>query len=249
MNVCDRRIIEIFAEDEGRQQFQEIIAGSHVTRHRTRLDVGGTLPVLPPALVVDQGCIHGDGERRRAGVRPQPQVGSENVAIGRAVLQDTDQPAHHPAIDLRRIERIGKNAHLRIEENDDIDVGGIVEFSPAELAHAEHDEARATARLRGIDKLQLAAFMGREEKMVDRGGDGGLRKFAQPACRLLRREDAGKIGQRQDEAEGALGRPKHGHDLALGRDFSVNRPPRTPRLVDQRGERRLHRLADCLRQK
>ncbi|MNV16234.1 hypothetical protein D3C71_1069890 [compost metagenome] len=103
MNIGNRRVIEIFAEDERRQLAQEVLARLHVAGHRPRLDIGGAFPVLPPALVIKQRRFHGNGERRRAGVGPQPEIGAEDITIGGALLHDAHQTAHHASEILRRI--------------------------------------------------------------------------------------------------------------------------------------------------
>ena len=48
-----------------------------------RLDHGGALPVLAPALVVDERRLDRDRERRRARIGPQAQIGAEDVAVAR----------------------------------------------------------------------------------------------------------------------------------------------------------------------
>ena len=71
---------------------------------------------------------------------------------------------------------------LRLVEDDEIDIGGIVQLEGAELAHAENDDTGSFARSLRIDDLELAAVMGAEQQMVDRRRDGGTGELAEPVA-------------------------------------------------------------------
>ena len=72
MHVGDRRVIEIFAPDEGRQIAEQPFAGGDIAGARPRLDERRALPVLAPALVIIERGFGRDGDlgRRRIGTQP-----------------------------------------------------------------------------------------------------------------------------------------------------------------------------------
>ena len=128
-----------------------------------------------------------DGERRRAGIGPQPQVGAEDIAVAGAVLQDAHQPPRQPRTNSSvAVERIEDRRRVGIEEHDQVDVGREIELVRAELAHAEHDPAGALAGIVGIGQLELALRMGIAQQEIDGRADAGVGKIAQPAHRRLR---------------------------------------------------------------
>ena len=141
MNVGDRGVIEIFAEDEGGHIGDEASACLKIAGHRTRLDIGRSLPVLAATLVIVHRRINRERERRRAGIGPEPQVCAEDVTVGGAFLHYADQSAHQPGKGIGGFLRVDHDSRLGLEEDDDIDVGGEVEFPCPVLAHAEHDDA------------------------------------------------------------------------------------------------------------
>ncbi len=160
MDVGNRRIVEIFAEDERRQFAQECIPGGKITCNRARLDEGGAFPVLAPALIIEHRRLDRDGQRGRTRIGSQPQVGAEHIAVAGAFLQDADQPAQQSGKGLRGLVRIGNECRLRIVEDDEIDVGRIVELEGAELSHAENHDAGGSARIGRVRDGELAGVMG-----------------------------------------------------------------------------------------
>src|SRR6185312_2998694 len=79
MDIRDRGVVEIFAPDIGLQFLQEGLARLFVPRDGPRLDHGGALPVLAAAFVVMQRGGNRYGQRSRARVGPQPQIGAEDI--------------------------------------------------------------------------------------------------------------------------------------------------------------------------
>ena len=90
VDVGDRREVEVFSPDERRELADEGLARRDIAGDGARLDQGGALPVLPHALVVEQRRRGGERDARRGGIGPQPQVDAEDVAVGRALLQQRD---------------------------------------------------------------------------------------------------------------------------------------------------------------
>ena len=142
MDVVDGREVEMLAPDVGRQVGQEGLADGEVAGDGVRLDHGRALPVLADALVVELGGLHRHGERRRARVGPQPEVGAEDVAVGRGLRHQLHQHARAAHEVPRQLLVAGERRRVAVVEQDEVDVAGIVELAGAELAHAEHGEGR-----------------------------------------------------------------------------------------------------------
>ena len=145
MHVGDCRIVQIFAPDIGLQLPQEGLARRDVAGKRPRLDHGGALPVLATAFVVVERRLDRDGERGRAGIGPQAQVGAEDIAVLRAVLENAQQPARQAHEQVGGLHRVDDGRRFGIEEHDQIDVGRKVELARAELAHAKDHPAGTDA--------------------------------------------------------------------------------------------------------
>ncbi len=137
MDVGDCREIQVFAPDIGLQFLEKGITRLKIPGNGPRLDHGGAFPVLAAAFVIVQRRFNRDGERRRAGIGPKPQIGAENVAVFGAVVQDANETSGEARKQFRRVHRIDNRRGIRIEENDKVDIGGKVELVRAELAHSK----------------------------------------------------------------------------------------------------------------
>ncbi len=104
MDVGDRREVEIFAPDEGRELAQELLAGLDIAGHDARLDERGALPVLAEALVIGEAGVDRERDLRRARIGPEPQIGAEHVAVGGVLLQEAHQVAGQPHEEGRRLD-------------------------------------------------------------------------------------------------------------------------------------------------
>ena len=244
MDVGDRRIVEILAEDEGHQLAQEILARGNVAGHGTGLDEGRPLPVLAAALVIQKPRLDRHRQRRRAGIGPKPEIGAEDIAVGGALLEDAHQAAHHPAVDFRPVDRVDKDAAFGIEEDDDVDVGGIVELVTAELAHADDDQAGSLARSLHILEDDLAALVAAQQQVIDGRGHRRVGKPAEVECGVAGGEDAAEIGQCHDKGKAALGFPQRRHHLRLGGCLAIARLPAIARRGDQFLQHRLQRVGE-----
>ena len=131
MDVLDRGEIEILAPDEGAQMAQEFRPRLRIAGDGARLDHGGAFPILPHALVIGLGGEHRHGERRRARIGTQPQIGAEDIAVLRMVLQQPHEIAH----DAHEAVLQGAPAAVvdlgAVVEHDEVDVAGIVELAGA----------------------------------------------------------------------------------------------------------------------
>jgi hypothetical protein len=240
VDVRDRGEIQVTAPDEGADLAQEMLAQRLVPGHRPGLDHRRPFPVLPHALVVDDGGIDRDGERRRRRVRPQSQIGAEDIAFRRAFLEQPHEVAREPDIGgARPVAVVGSGGG--IVEQHEVDIRGVVQLPPAELAHAEHDEAAALADRfrvrpgavgRPVD-AQLAA-LGRGQQQMRAGEvDGRVGQLRQRAGDAVERPEPGEVGGGDDQRRLPLHLPQQ-------------RPHRLPRRagigVAQRREGEVQRL-------
>ena len=141
VHVGDGGEIEIFAPDEGRQFLEEFFAGEKIAGDRARLDIGGAFPVLPHALVITQRGGERDGDGRRARIGPQTQIGAKHITFIGVFAHDFDDAFGHPHEEIDILQRIGEAYAVAVEENDQINVGGIIQLIGAALAHAEKNPA------------------------------------------------------------------------------------------------------------
>ena len=90
VDVGDRGEVQTAPPDEWPDRLQECRAQRQVAGHRARLDHRRALPVLPHAFVVGDGGRQCNDRRRHRRVRPQPQIGAEDIAVGVACLHKGD---------------------------------------------------------------------------------------------------------------------------------------------------------------
>ena len=126
--------IEIFPPDEGREVAQEAPAQLGIAGDGARLDHGGAFPVLPDRLVIGIGTGQCDRDMGRGRVGPQAQVDAEDVAVRRALLDDAGDLLRQPDEEARRLPDAGRLRRLGIEEDHDVDIGGVVQLAGAVLA-------------------------------------------------------------------------------------------------------------------
>ena len=122
VHVRDRRVVEIFAPHKGRKIADEPLAGSEIAGARPCLDECGALPVLPAALVVVERGFDRDGDLGRGWIGAQPQVDTEDITLGRALLKELHKVAAQPHEELRRLRPRREHWFARIEEEHEIDV-------------------------------------------------------------------------------------------------------------------------------
>ena len=140
MDVLDGGEIQVAAPDEGLQEADEGCPRLRVAGDRAGLDHRRALPVLADAAVINFGRRHGNRQRRGAWVRPKPKVGSEDVAVLGPFIHNADKIACEPDESSREVVRLGRLHNSVVVQDDQVDVAGIVEFAPAKLAHAQHDQ-------------------------------------------------------------------------------------------------------------
>ncbi len=190
----DGVVIEVAAVDERPHhlhQFRFPVAGEGA-----RLDPGVALPFAALGDEVVFQRIEAGDERTAVAVRPQPHVDAEHEAVSGQLGERGDQLAAETreilviADDLRS----ARVAFLGIDE-DEIQVGGNIEFRAAGLAHADHVQL-LLAPARGADRPPVAGG----EPLVQRGqrvahGDFGQRGGGRE--HFLERREAGEVARDQ----------------------------------------------------
>ena len=87
MDIFNGGKIEIASPNIGLQIGEEFRPRRHIAGNGPRLYVNRTLPILSHALIIAERRIHGDGDRRGAGVRAQTQIDAKNKTVRRHILQ------------------------------------------------------------------------------------------------------------------------------------------------------------------
>ncbi len=216
VHVGDRGEIEILAPDERREVLQKSLAQADVARHGTRLDKRGALPILPHRLVigVGGGQRHGGGSRAR--IRAEPIIDAMDVAVWRALLEKPRELLRDPRIDRRRLRAFGKGRRLRVEEDDEIDVAGIVELSRSVLAQRKHRETGSLARRIGVGERDAPETRRLREHEVDAAAHRRIGEIRERLRRILDAPDAAEIGERHQKRVGVPVAPESAHDVGAG---------------------------------
>lgn len=88
---------------------------------------------------------------------------------------------------------------MGIEEDDEVDIGGIIELAPAVLAEREDHRAGAAAGIVGIGQRQLARLRRLDEEDVRAARDRGVREIGERGDDLVHAPGAADIGERDEE--------------------------------------------------
>src|SRR5262249_53282924 len=93
VDVGDGRKIQVLAPDVRCELLKYGSARGAIAGGGSSLDESGAFPILTKALVVVEGGLGGEGKRRGARIRSQPQVGAEHVALTRSLGEHADEIA------------------------------------------------------------------------------------------------------------------------------------------------------------
>ena len=146
MDVGERGKIQMLAPDERREFGDQRLARLGVAGARPRLDHRRALPGPPFPLVIMQRRVGRNRHLRRGRIGPQAQIDAKHIAVAGALLQQPCQRLRHAHEERRRLDIGDQRRGGGIEEHDQVDVAGIVQFARAHLAHGEHDQATALLR-------------------------------------------------------------------------------------------------------
>ncbi len=231
VDVLDRPEIQVLAPDEGTQLGEKARAHGQVAGRGPRLDHGGALPVLAHALVVGQRRRDRDGERHGAGVGPEPEVGAEDVALGGALLQQAHQIAGQAHEAVLRPAAPPVAGPLGVEQDDEVDVGGVVELARAQLAHGDHRVAAVALRRLRRGQLQLAALGRAAEQVRKRRRERRVREIGQGLAHPLGAPVVGDVGDPGEQGDLAARAAQPAHEtvaLRLGGKFVLEPPQEFP---------------------
>ena len=139
------------AEDEGADEIEEARGHAGVSRAEARLDESLPLPELRPLLEV--GAVAGEREddTAHAPFRTQAQVHPEGIALVRDRLERFHEGARprREVVAVRDASLLAARGEAVVAvDEDEVDVGRVVELVAAELAHADDRESRGRAVLR-----------------------------------------------------------------------------------------------------
>ena len=142
VDVGDRREVEIAPPDERLKVGQKGLAAWQVAGHGPGLDEGRALPVLADTLVVAEGEWDRHGHRRRRRVGAQAQVDPEDIAFQRARLEQLGEALGEADGDGGGFLAGAERQNLRVVEDRDVDIAGIVELEGPVLAHGDDEQPR-----------------------------------------------------------------------------------------------------------
>src|SRR6185369_7348363 len=140
VDVLNGGEIEVLAPEKRPQFAEEGGAGGAIAGHGPRLDQRRALPILSRALVIIERGLDRDRGRRRGRIGPQPQIGAKDVAIGGALVENTKEVACQARETLLDRRTAGVAHAVCVEQQDEIDITGIIELARTKLAHAENQE-------------------------------------------------------------------------------------------------------------
>ncbi len=204
MDVGDGGEIEVAAPDEGLQLLQERPPARGVAAHRPGLDEGRPLPVLADAFVVVEGRVHRHGQGRGRGIGAQAQVQAEHIAVGRAALQDVRQPLGDLGHEGLWLDAGRQGQGVRLVEDRDVDIAGIVQLERAVLAHGDAEVARQRALVALAQPGDPPRRQGLARGQFDGGLDRHVGEAGEGAGDRVQVPGAAEVGQGGEQVEGAL---------------------------------------------
>ncbi len=92
-------------------------------------------------LIVRNGGVDRQRDRRNLGRWAKPQVDTLNVTILGALLEELDQPASDPNRGLAGVVALPARQGCGVEQEQEVDVGRIIELVATKLAHRDDGEA------------------------------------------------------------------------------------------------------------
>ncbi len=199
MNIGNGSIIEVLAPNERRQILEKPLSGRNIAGDRAGLDHRRAFPVLPHGFVIGVGRIDRHNDRRRAWIRPEPEIDAVNVSVSIAILKEPDQRLDHPHGQFIGIARRLERRRFGIEKNGQIDVGGIIEFARAVLAECEHEHTQSIDRIVRILRGNLAIGDGVAKDEIEPTGDTGIGEFRQRRDHFVDTPDAAEIAECNQE--------------------------------------------------
>ena len=191
LDFADRAEIKAAAPHEGVDCVEEIATDRCITGAGAGADEGRALPGQGGGFVMADRRVHRQRDRRHFGGRTQAKVDAEGIAVLGPRLDELDDPVRQAHRGLKRLLPGLARQGFGIEEEQEIDVRGIIELAAAELAKRDDGEAaRRFAR----------------RPLGDRGGNRRLQRSIGEAGErrrhLFQRHRPGEIGDAERERMG-----------------------------------------------
>ena len=196
MDVGDRCKIQILAPNERREFGQKFVAGADIASDGPRLDQRRPLPILAHGLVVAVRRHRRESDLSGAGVRTKAQVGSENVTVRGALIEQKHEVTRQADEEGLQIAIANEAGFIAVEKNGQVDVARIVQFEGTMLAHRKHEVTRLSLRAFGYSRLPLAARRCHPKQETNGRADGGIGAIRQRARYGHHGPEASQIGER-----------------------------------------------------
>ena len=196
-DFVDHAKIEASPPDERPNGFEELAPEPEVPCAGPGADKRGPLPRQRRALVIGNRRIQRQRDRGHFGRRAKPHVDPRDIAEFVARLEQFDHPPSIADSRLRRVFARSPGQALGVEQQDEIDVGGIVELAAAELAEREHGHSG--------ERLAPRSF---GDGSPERAVDCAVGKVRKRLGHLFEREFAGQVPERHRECQPATLTPE-----------------------------------------
>ncbi len=204
---------------------------------RPALDQRLPLPGSAARHIVAQRGVERAGQRPLLAVGAQPHVDAIGDSQRRVVGQQPDELAPHPGEELGVGDDLGPAVcAILVVQEDQIDVGAVVELLAAQLAQAQHDEPcrRSAAVTRNAE-----ASLGASPRQPQRRFDAGVGQVGKVLRDQFQRKTAHDVVVADPQALAARNRRK----AEPARSRRTSPETRVPQIVDQRRSVRAPGLA------
>lgn len=218
LNLPDRPEIERAAPDERMQRLQEIAAQILISGGVPGSDEGSALPRQGGGFVIADRRIGRQRERGDLRRRPQPQVDPKGVAVLGPLLQQLDDPLPEPKGRLVGLLARAPRQRRRIVDEDQVEVGRIIELVAAQLPQGDRREAAGGLAWRALGT-------GSGERPLDRA----VGEIRERRRHRFERQQPAQVGDAERQRLRAALAPQRRHRL------------RTLAFPPRRGEGRIER--------
>src|SRR3546814_6884398 len=155
--LSDRAEIEAAAPHERMDGVEEIATERPVAGDAAGADEGGALPREGTRFIIRDGGVDRERDRSRFGRGAKAEVDAEDITFRIPLLQRLD----HPLADTdRRLRRLLAKFHRksgRIEQQQEVDVRGVVELPATALAERDDRSEAHTSAPQSLMRIEDAA--------------------------------------------------------------------------------------------
>jgi len=191
-HLVDHAEVERAPPHERLDRAEEALAERDVAGAGFGADEGGALPRQRRGFVMGDRGVDRQRNWRDFGRRTQAQIDPRDIAVGGPFLQQFDQPAPDSDRGFASVIARAPRQGFGIEQQQQIDVGRIIEFAAAELAHGDDREP-----------MDFGVGHPLADRGLDRAVDCAVGEAAEQTGDGFERELPGKVakcdGERQRE--------------------------------------------------